>query len=51
VREWLETREDVSLLPVIEAAHKEWQKKGGRPWSEAEGDLLKSVENSEERKK
>lgn len=36
VREWLESREDAELLPVIQAARAEWQEKGGRPWSEVE---------------
>jgi hypothetical protein len=39
VREWLESREDAELLPVIEAAETEWQEKGGRPWSEVEQEL------------
>ncbi len=36
VREWLESREDAELLPVIESARTEWKEKGGRPWPEAE---------------
>ncbi|OGO15095.1 MAG: hypothetical protein A2Z02_05220 [Chloroflexi bacterium RBG_16_48_7] len=47
-REWLESHEDVELLPVIEAAETEWKEKGGRPWSEAEQELEKSVNRSEE---
>lgn len=43
VREWLESREDAELLPVIESARKEWQEKGGRPWSQAEQELEDSV--------
>jgi hypothetical protein len=43
VREWLESREDAELLPVIEAARTEWKEKGGRPWSEAEHELEESV--------
>ncbi len=43
VLEWLETREDAELLPVIEAASKEWKDKGGRPWSEVERELGESV--------
>lgn len=39
VREWLESREDVELLPVIDSARAEWKEKGGRPWSEAERQL------------
>jgi len=34
VTEWLESREDASLLPVIKAARAEYQEKGGRPWDE-----------------
>ena len=36
VREWLKSRADAELLPVIDAARAEWKEKGGRPWSEAE---------------
>ena len=43
VREWLESREDAELLPVIEAARSEWNEKGGRPWSEAEQELDEAV--------
>jgi hypothetical protein len=49
VREWLETREDIEILPVIEAAQKEWQEKGGRPWSEAERELLVSIGSRNQR--
>jgi hypothetical protein len=31
VLEWLESREDAELLPVIDAARVEWKEKGGRP--------------------
>jgi hypothetical protein len=48
VREWLSSREDAELLPVIAAARTEWKEKGGRPWSEAEHELGKSVSHSEE---
>ncbi len=48
VREWLESREDVELLPVIEAAEIEWKEKGGRPWSEAELELEESIDRNEE---
>ncbi len=43
VREWLESREDAELLPVIEAARAEWREKGGRPWSEVEQELEEDV--------
>jgi len=47
VREWLESREDAELLPVIEAARTEWKEKGGRPWSEAEQELEESIDRQE----
>jgi hypothetical protein len=47
VREWLESREDAELLSVIESARTEWKQKGGRPWSEVEQELEKSVNLSE----
>ena len=47
VREWLESREDVELLPAIEAARTEWEEKGGRPWTEAELELEESVSHRE----
>jgi len=43
VREWLESREDAELLPVIDSARAEWKEKGGRPWSQAENELEKSI--------
>jgi Arc/MetJ-type ribon-helix-helix transcriptional regulator len=47
VREWLESREDAELLPVVEAARAEWQEKGGRPWAEVEGELQEAVSRRE----
>lgn len=43
IREWLESREDAELLPVIETARKEWREKGGRPWSEVKREMEKAV--------
>ena len=43
VREWLESREDAELLPVIDSARAEWKEKGGRPWSEVEHELEESI--------
>jgi len=43
VREWLESREDAKLTPVIKAARTEWKEKGGRPWAEVEREMEKSV--------
>ncbi len=47
VREWLESREDAELVPVIEAARTEWKEKGSRPWSEAEREIEKSIDRRE----
>ena len=47
VREWLESREDAELLPVIETARAEWKEKGGRPWFEAEQELEEAVTQRE----
>ena len=47
VSEWLESREDAELVPVIEAARTEWKEKGGRPWSEAERELEESISRRE----
>jgi hypothetical protein len=47
VREWLESREDAELLPVIDSARAEWKEKGGRPWSGAEKELEKSIYHPE----
>jgi hypothetical protein len=47
VREWLESREDAELLPVVEAARAEWQEKGGRPWAEVERELEQAVSRRE----
>jgi hypothetical protein len=43
VGEWLESHEDAELLPLIDSARAEWREKGGRPWSEAERELEKSI--------
>ena len=47
VREWLESREDAELVPVIEVARTEWQEKGGRPWAEVEQELEQAVSGRE----
>ena len=47
VREWLESREDVELLPTIEASRTEWEEKGGHPWAEAERELEESISHRE----
>ena len=54
VREWLEDQEDAELLPVIEAATKEWKEKGGRPWSEVGKEIAEAIKHrniSAERKR
>ena len=47
VSEWLESREDAELLPVIEAARTEWKEKGGRLWSEVEREIEESIDRRE----
>jgi len=47
VHEWLESREDAELLPIIEAARAEWGEKGGRSWSKVEHDMEKAVTQRE----
>ena len=47
VWEWLESREDAELMPVVEAARTEWQEKGGRPWAEVEQELEEAVSRRE----
>jgi len=48
VNDWLESREDTELMPAIESARAEWKEKGGRPWSEIEGELQESIVQREE---
>jgi hypothetical protein len=43
VREWLESREDADLIPIINEARAEWQEKGGRQWPEVERELGESI--------
>ena len=47
VREWLESREDVELLPAIDVARTEWQEKGGRAWDEAEHEVEEAISQRE----
>ena len=47
VSEWLDSREDAELLPVIDSARTEWKEKGGRLWSEAERELEESISRRE----
>ena len=48
VREWLESREDAELVPVIESARAEWKEKGGRPWAEVEKELAETLNLNED---
>jgi hypothetical protein len=47
LREWLESREDAGLLPVVETARAEWKEKNGRPWPELSGEAKESIERRE----
>ena len=49
IREWLESREDAELLPVIKAARVEWREKGGRPWRVVEQELEEAMKGGEGR--
>jgi hypothetical protein len=42
ILEWLESREDAELLPVIREARREWEAKGGRSWEEIEKELYRT---------
>lgn len=48
VHEWLESREDAELLPIVEAAHAEWEEKGGRSWSEVEREMEEALTQREQ---
>lgn len=50
VTEWLESREDAALLPVIKSARAEYQEKGGRPWSEVRQEMDRSIARNKEKK-
>lgn len=43
VTEWLESREDAALVPVIKAARAEYQAKGGRPWDEVSREVNQAI--------
>ena len=43
VTEWLESREDVTLTPVIKAARTEYKTKGGRPWDEVRQEINQAI--------
>jgi hypothetical protein len=44
VKELLESREDLKLIPIIEESRAEYNKKGGRTWDEVSGDLKSHIE-------
>ena len=50
VLEWLESREDAELVPVIDAARAEWKEKGGRPWAEVEREMTEALAACESKK-
>ena len=43
VTEWLESREDAELVPVVKSALAEYQSKGGRPWKEVRQEVNQST--------
>ncbi len=47
VKEWLEMKEDERLLPEIDAALQEYDKTGGRAWSEVEKEWGEAVSKRE----
>lgn len=49
VKELLESREDIKLVPIIEEARAEYNKKGGRVWNEVSGDLKKHIEKRDKK--
>jgi hypothetical protein len=44
VSQWLDSREDEELLPVIEARLAEYQEKGAKPWPEVEREWEEAIE-------
>ena len=51
VQEWLDAKEDEELLPLLEESIKEYEQKGGRPWSEIEKEWEAELDKREKRKK
>jgi hypothetical protein len=47
VREWLDNKEDAELLPMIRERIKEYEEKGGRPWSEVEKEMESEIAKKE----
>jgi hypothetical protein len=50
VKELLESREDLKLIPIIEKSRAEYNQKGGRTWDEVSGDLKKHIEKRAKKK-
>ncbi len=47
VLEWLECLEDAECLPIAEAALKEYEEKGGRPWEEVKKEMEEAISQRE----
>jgi hypothetical protein len=47
VKEWLDAQESAELIPIIEAARKEYEEKGGRPRAEVEKEMEEAIERRE----
>jgi predicted DNA-binding protein len=43
VTEWLESREDAALAPLIKTARTEYKAKGGRPWVAVKQETNRSI--------
>ena len=43
VTEWLESREDAELVPVIKGARAEYQTRGGRSWGKVREETKQSI--------
>ena len=50
VKELLESREDLKLIPIIEESRAEYNKMGGRTWDEVSGDLKRHIEKRAKKK-
>lgn len=47
VKEWLESREDAGLTPMIKAREAEHREQGGKPWSDVEKEWDRSISRRE----
>ncbi|MFA5065070.1 MAG: hypothetical protein WC566_06360 [Dehalococcoidia bacterium] len=50
VTEWLESREDAALTPVIKAARAEYKARGGRPWDEVRQEMNQAISKRNRKK-